>query len=158
MSGSRYFSETNSRLTFKRIKDDPLAVDAQALMRVLEAADRENLPEEITTPLWEKFNALPTATELTDNEVSVLRQEIKENSMEYYGVNVDRKGIYFQDGEVGNLYGAGEMLTSLFASVKETVLFSGSVEIWGTMIEEYERLEFQDSELVKAQGAKISWV
>lgn len=158
MSGSRYFSETTSKLTFKRIKDDPLAVDTQAFMRVLAAADRENLPDEIVEPLWEKFNALPTAKELTDNEVAVIQQEIQENSMAYYGVNVDRKGIYFLDGEVGNLYGAGEMLISLFASVKETVRFSGSVEIWGTMIEEYERLEFQDSELVKAQGAKISWV
>lgn len=158
MSGNRYFAETASKLDFKRIKDDPQAVDTQAFMRVLAAAERENLPDEITAPLRQKFEELPKPNDLTDHEVSLIKQEIKNQSLGYYGVNVDRSGIYFEDCEAGNLYDAAEMLLSLFGTVEETVIFSGAVEIWGAMIEEYERLEFEDSELVKAQGAKISWV
>lgn len=158
MSGSRYFSETTSSLAFERINFDTSEADPQSLHRVIETAEKENLPDAIVNVLREQLATMGSATELSWQEVATLEQNLRDNSMYYYGVQVDQKGIYFEDCGAGNLYDAAEMLVALFDTVKETVLFSGSVEIWGSMIEEYERLEFKDSELIKVQGAKISWV
>lgn len=158
MSGNRYFSESASTLSFRRIRVDAVDVDPDALRKVIDTAQQEGLPESMIAPLQQKLKEISSVTQLTEKEVEVLKQAIAEASLSYYGLKADKRGLYFEDGGEGNLYGADESLQHVFNSVKDTVLFSGTVEIWGAGIYEYQQLHFEDSLLINSKTAEIKWV
>jgi hypothetical protein len=122
MSGNRYFSESYSKLTFKR------AVETSE------------------------------GNVLTDEEVARIEAELEVKGLDFYGVKVNKtEGIYFDMTEEGNLYEAETDLVEVFSTVKDTVVFSGLVEIRAFDIDEYERFEITDSAVTAQKSAQITW-
>ena len=159
MSGNRYISEPYSELTFKRIKPASDAVEMEGFNKVLSEAIEAGLPEHVLTYLREeKSNAESNTVGLSRAEVTALDSKIKQFSLGYYGVQVNSDGIVFEGTQEGNLYGFDEELEELLSVVKDTVLFSGTVEIWAVDIDEYERFEVVDSKIARKQSAKLHWV
>lgn len=159
MSGNRYISEPYSELTFKRVKPASDAVDMNGFSKVLTEATEAGLPEHVLAYLQEeKAKAESNTVGLSRAEVTALDAKIKQFSLGYYGVQVNSDGIVFEGTQEGNLYGFEEELEELLSAVRDTVLFSGTVEIWAADIDGYERLEVVNSKIARKQQAKLHWV
>lgn len=158
MSGTRYFSETTSELVSRRLK--PVAgASTEGLRKVIAEGEKEGLSDYLLAPLREQLEKLEGKSEnISDEEVEILRDKIRSMGFSYYGVEVSNEAIFFEDCQEGNLYTPGDDLVALFDTVKDTVLFSGVVEVWATDIEDYVRLEITDSTVTNQQTAKITWV
>lgn len=159
MSGNRYFSETTSELTFRRVADAPDTVNTETKSRLLEEAKAANLSEELLKIMERELNAREkTEDKLSPSEVEKIQERIRLLDMVYYGVQVNENGIFFEGTQEGNLYDPAVDLTVIFDSVRDTVRFDGVVEVWAIDVENYTRLEIKDSFVVATKAAKITWV
>lgn len=159
MSGNRYFSETTSMLRFHRIAPAPDAITAETRDTLIAEAETANLSEGLLNLMKRELSAKVGKTDmLSPAEMSSIDKAIKEQDMGYYGVQVSENGISFEGTQEGNLYDPAHALTKIFDSVSDTVLFSGTVEIFAVDIDDYARLEIKDSKVISEKSAKITWV
>lgn len=159
MSGNRYFSETTSNLTFRRVANAEDAITEEIKESMLAEAKAANLSDGLLNLMKRELEAkVDKNGKLTPAEVAKIEERIRLLDMVYYGVQVSENGISFEGTQEGNLYNPAADLTAIFKAVNDTVLFDGVIEVWAVDIDDYSRLEIKDSSVVSEKSAKITWV
>lgn len=153
MSNNQYFASP-SRLTFERL-DQSVEKDAQDIENMIGFGESIGVSASILDALRAEK---PTGKQsLTKDEIIALREAIEVAGFTFFGVYVDKKGIHFNGGEQGTIYDLADKFEFIFQSVKDTVVFNGTVEVHGTGIDEHMKIVVEKSKAT-SYDAEIKWV
>jgi hypothetical protein len=144
-----YRSETQSALAAMRIETEEDSIKAKKVKRLIKKARKMDLDQGTISALYSEYNPYFYLT-MTEGEVWFLKEKFREVGLGATYPNISEYGMNFTNCENSVVYGVVDPVATLqnaLDSVKERILFTGTVEI-----------EYQDNHEIKFLNVRKSVV